>query len=631
MSSYTSALFFFLFCDRFTSPSLATTMAQLFGGSFEGLVPSDDANLALIDNFDWSAGDDAFLSAIPAGLDDFAAPETTPYADAGDITTFSGSLGGLPDNQSPITPPYAGPSGYMGDVAGPTPPAVAGPCEFQGGFLAFLENLASSSSAPAISSSPHDIESSQPSSPTTGPQQAGESSDHALSPEAQAVYDSLTDSQRQTMGWAPELNRMLTAHPNFIPTFDFKSAMSMTARDVVNPVSGPIPAALAFDHPELVALRQTLQITAYTTIQDFAREGTAVLDMVARHPNVSEALEQYRYQPEVEGETISTILPKVGAQLEAKPDVLDFYQVPLWPGEETTAADEDEQDPDTVDASEDDADDEDEDPTPARNKDKKKKTSPKKLENKYRPRAVQYGPYRYRFKSSEEASAHRKAPRHPAKIARDVDRVEKYGRYYWTKRIYEAIINVDLIFDNRASVIATNISKTKHFNEDDLEATAHHIFDACIKVHRRGWCGYDYNRKDFKRGKLKDVFGESIEARLERICGILKHSKAIANDCIQGGDVLQQTVYNPIYRASTKTANNKGNLDRAGRLAKQETDLQREKREKREAEKAAREAEKERKRVEREAKKAEREAEKQRKQDERAAAQAARVAARGGR
>ena len=402
----------------------------------------------------------------------------------------------------------------------------------------------------------------------------------------------------------------------------------MTARDVVNPVSsGPIPAALAFDHPELVRLRNSMQIGAHTTVQDLAGVGTAVLDLLARHPKIAEVLEQYRYQPEVEPETIKDILPKVGIHLEKKPEVLDFYQVPLWPGEQTTAEDEDEQDPDTVNISEDeDADDEDEDPTPGpRNKPKKK--TPKKLENKYRPRAVQYGPYRYRFKSSEEARAHRKATRHPAKIARDIDRVENYGRYYWTKRIYEAIINVDLIFDNRASVIATNISKTHHFKEDDLEATAHHIFDACIKVHRRGWCGYDYNRKDFKRGKLRDVFGGSIEARLERICGILKHSKAIANDCITGGDVLQQTVYNPIYRASTKTANNKGNLDRAGRLAKQETDLQREKREKREAEKAAREAEKERKKAEREVKKAEREAEKQRKQEERAAAQAERAAA----
>lgn len=486
----------------------------------------------------------------------------------------------------------------------------------------------SSSSFNAASSSPNALESTIASSPNFEPQPANQPAGHTFSAPAQGVYNSLSDSQRKSVGWAPELDRMFTMHPNFIPTFDFKSAMTMTGRDVVNPVSAPISASVIFDHPDLVEFRDQFRFGPDTTIEQLANLGQEILDRIAQHPHLAEVLKQYSYQPEVEPETIEEILPKVAKTLNEKPELLDYYQVPLWPGQKSIPGDEDENPEPVVHDSDEDADDEDDEPASAKKKNQKK--GPKPLESKYRPRAVQYRPYQYRFKTAEEARAHRKKARHPAKAARDVDRVEKYGRYYWTKRIYESMINVDLIFDNRASIIATNFSKVKHFKEDDLEATAHHIFDSCIKVHRQGWCGYDYNRKAFKRGKGKDVFVDSIEKRLERICGILKHSKAIANDCITGGDVLQQTVDNPIYRATTKTANNKGNLDRADRLAKQETDLQREKRLKKEAEMAAKKAEQERKKAERdakkletEAKKAEREAEKKRKQEEKAAAQAA--------
>jgi hypothetical protein len=415
---------------------------------------------------------------------------------------------------------------------------------------------------------------------------------------------------------------MLTEHPHFIPTFNFDSAMSMTARDVVNPVSGPAPPAAIDDDEQLVAVRNQYGIDFHTiTVNELAGMGHEFLDMLAQHPKIADILAQYCYEPTVQPETISTILPNVGTALNKDPELLDWYQVPLRKGEdnlptlgEGDEGEEGEEDEDPNDDDEEEEEEEGEEQQEGTNT-KGKGKGKAKGDSKYLPRKVQYAPYRYMFKSAEEARAYRKKVRHPAKIARDIDRVEEYGRYYWTKRIYEAMINVDLIFDNKGSTIATNFSKLHHFKEEDLEATAHHIFDACISIHRRGWHGYDYNRKNYKRGKLMDIFPGSIEGRLERICGLLKHSKAIANDCILGGDLLLQTVDNPIHRASTKTANNKGNIDRAWRLRKQETDRQREKRLAREAavsERAeARAAEKQRKDAEKQAEKDRKEAEKQ--------------------
>ncbi|KAK7189607.1 hypothetical protein DPSP01_013451 [Paraphaeosphaeria sporulosa] len=455
-----------------------------------------------------------------------------------------------------------------------------------------------SSSAQPCQSSPRGDPSTVPSSPTSPRQE--------LSARARRVYDKLPEHRKETVGWHPQLNRMLSDHPHFIPTFNFDSAMSMTARDVVNPVAGEFPAAVVMDD-ELAELRlyyeQWVDFNTLT-VEQLAGLGHGFLDQLAAEPKIVNLLEQYRYEPLVAGETIEQILPNVGKSLNEAPGLLDYYQIPLRKGEDEGESDEEDAEMGDEEEGEDAED----------SKDKGKKS-----ERKYLPRRVQYRPYRYMFKSSAEARAHRTKVRHPAKIAKDIERVEQYGRYYWTRRIYESMINVDLIFDNKTSVIATNFSKLHHFDEDDLEATAHHIFDECITVHRKGWVGHDYNRHDYKRGKCKDVFADSVEGRLERICGILKHSKAIANDCIVGGnDLLMQTVDNPIHRASTKTANNKGNMERAERLRKQETDRQREKRLAREAAQAQK---KEQKRIEKEKKEAEKQAEKDRKAAERKAEQ----------
>ncbi|KAJ4358666.1 uncharacterized protein N0V89_003250 [Didymosphaeria variabile] len=567
-------------------------MSQYYGhNNFNGLNPfatADDADFA---NF--------------ASLANGAQP--SPFFES------NGTAGQYYNGESSRSGAGAGNSGF---------PLMSGPLDHQENFsssLTFAGPEVASSPVQVVSDSPRGVASTEPSSPTSPISPIRPLTEHS-----QRFLNSLPENIRLSVGRNRQLDRMIHENPHFIPTFNYEAAMSMTGRDVVNNVSGPMPSAIVHDNEALEALRNELDFDFNNiTCEELAGKGHEFLDMIARRDEIADTLAQYRYEPEVGPETISAILPNVGKTLEEKPWALDWYQEPLRKGD-------DEPDDDLeADPAEGEEENEEQAATTTKGKGKGKKGD--KKDTKYLPRKVQYAPYRYMFKTAEEARAHRKKIRHPAKIAKDIDRVQKYGRYYWTKRIYDAMINVDLIFDNKGSVIATNFSKIHHFKEEDLEATAHHIFDACIGVHRRGWYGYDYNRRAFVRGKLKDIFNESIEGRLERICGILKHNKAIANDCVQGGDLLMQTVDNPIYRASTKTANNKGNLDRAGRLKKQETDRQREKRLAREAAQKEKAEEKARKAAEKlaekERKEAEKQAAKEKKQAEKEAAAAARTAA----
>ncbi|KAL1613197.1 hypothetical protein SLS60_001429 [Paraconiothyrium brasiliense] len=486
--------------------------------------------------------------------------------------------------------------------------------------LGFAGPGAASSPVQAISDNPSGAAPTEPSSPTSPNIPIP-----PLSEYAQRFLDSLPENIRWSVGQDRQLDRMIQENPHYIPTFNPEAAINMTARDVVNSVSGPMPSAVVDDNEHLEALRDELGLDFHNmTCEELAEMGHDYLDMIVRRAEIADTLAQYQYEPEVGPETVATILPDLALSIEKNPDVLSDYQTPYKKGDAKADDEVDEE----ADGPEEEEEDEEAEATKTKGKGKGKKKG--KGDSKYFPRKVQYAPYRYMFKTGEEARAHRKKVRHPAKIAKDIDHVQKYGRYYWTKRIYEAMINIDLIFDNKGSSIATNFSKLHHFKEEDLEATAHHIFDAAINVHRVGWYGYDYNRRAFVRGKMKDIFHESIEGRLERICGILKHCKAIVNDCVQGGDVLLQTVDNPIYRASTKFSNNKGNKHRAGRLALQETDRQRERRLAREAAAKARAEEKARKAAEKQAEKerkeAEKQAEKERKQAEKDAAAAERMA-----
>jgi hypothetical protein len=184
-----------------------------------------------------------------------------------------------------------------------------------------------------------------------------------------------------------------------------------------------------------------------------------------------------------------------------------------------------------------------------------------------------YPAYSNKFTTSEQAKAHRKRGRHDEhgrlpKKATDVERVKKHGRSYWVKRLYESMIDISDIVDTDNSIHRQRFADPKiaGFDPEDLEAAAHHIFDACLRVHERGWCRPVAYHKNVKRGSLKDVAHDSIERRLAQVCQILRESKAAVDDAIRGGVTLALLVDNPTARSATKLSNNNGNKNRGKRL-----------------------------------------------------------------
>jgi hypothetical protein len=184
-----------------------------------------------------------------------------------------------------------------------------------------------------------------------------------------------------------------------------------------------------------------------------------------------------------------------------------------------------------------------------------------------------YPPYKGHFKTSEEATSHRirgrtdEAGRLPKK-ANDLDYVKLYGREFWTRTIYEAMIDTSNISDTVNSIHRQRFSdpNVAGFEQKDLEAAAHNIFDACIKVHEQGWCYPAIYHKNVKRGNLLDTASDSVEKRLAQVCNILRESKAAVDDAIRGGLTLALLVDNPTARAKTKESNNRGNAARGDRL-----------------------------------------------------------------
>lgn len=104
------------------------------------------------------------------------------------------------------------------------------------------------------------------------------------------------------------------------------------------------------------------------------------------------------------------------------------------------------------------------------------------------------------------------------------------------------------------------------FEVADLEATAHHIFDAALAVHERGWNRPRIYHKKVVRGKLTDVSEKSVETRLARLCICLKRNKATVDDAIRGGVTLALLCDNPEARCFTKASNNTGNKKRGEKL-----------------------------------------------------------------
>ncbi|KAI4713377.1 hypothetical protein J4E89_002357 [Alternaria sp. Ai002NY15] len=177
-----------------------------------------------------------------------------------------------------------------------------------------------------------------------------------------------------------------------------------------------------------------------------------------------------------------------------------------------------------------------------------------------------YPAFSGRFKTGAAARAYRKRARVPKKgPAPDVERVKKYGRMYWVRRIYDSIIDVSDVRDSGKSTKLVRFEKQAVYDPADIEATAHHVFDEAVAVHTRGWVRPNVYHKKVVRGKLTDVSEGSAERRLARICFLLKHVKAACDDALRGGLTLALLCDNPEARGSTKDSNNNGNGKRAKR------------------------------------------------------------------
>jgi hypothetical protein len=177
-----------------------------------------------------------------------------------------------------------------------------------------------------------------------------------------------------------------------------------------------------------------------------------------------------------------------------------------------------------------------------------------------------------RFRNSAEAKAHRKHARMHAKSqADDIARVKSFGRDYWVCRIYNAMICTQQITDSEASTNRTRFTKLKVFDELELEAAAHHVFDKAIAVHERGWTRPKVYHKNTVRGKLVDKSETSLEMRLSRICLLLQHTKSAVDDVMRGGLTLALLCDNPEARKHTKQSNDVGNAKRGQRLKQTST------------------------------------------------------------
>jgi hypothetical protein len=182
-----------------------------------------------------------------------------------------------------------------------------------------------------------------------------------------------------------------------------------------------------------------------------------------------------------------------------------------------------------------------------------------------------YAPYAGHFATSAEAKEHRKRIRHTPQQKNiqdtaDLETVKLTGRPFWVRRLYEAMIDVSCITDSESSIHRNRFAVTKAFDEKDIEAAAHKIFDEALAVHERGWNKPIVYYKKVHRGKLQDQCLDSVEKRLALICKCLSESKAAVDDALRGGITLALVCDNPIARGGTKQSNNAGNARRGERL-----------------------------------------------------------------
>lgn len=184
------------------------------------------------------------------------------------------------------------------------------------------------------------------------------------------------------------------------------------------------------------------------------------------------------------------------------------------------------------------------------------------------PPTTIYQAYSSHFRTSADAKAYRRRPRlQPKSQATDVKRVKQFGRDYWVRRLYNAMVDTSNMTDGEQSIHRVRFTqKPLPFDPLDLEATAHHIFDEAIAVHERGWNRPTVYHKKVVRGKLVDLSETSVEMRLSRICLCLQQKKSSVDDAIRGGVTLALLCDNPEARSFTKQSNDVGNKKRGERL-----------------------------------------------------------------
>ena len=144
--------------------------------------------------------------------------------------------------------------------------------------------------------------------------------------------------------------------------------------------------------------------------------------------------------------------------------------------------------------------------------------------------------------------------------------VKNCGRGHWVRRLYESMIDVSCITDSESSIHRQRFVDSKVFDEKDIEAAAHKIFEEAVAVHERGWNYPMVYYKKVHRGKLEDQCLDSVEKRLALICRCLAESKAAVDDALRGGITLGLVCDNPMARGGTKQSNNTGNRRRGERL-----------------------------------------------------------------
>jgi hypothetical protein len=175
-----------------------------------------------------------------------------------------------------------------------------------------------------------------------------------------------------------------------------------------------------------------------------------------------------------------------------------------------------------------------------------------------------YPAYKARFSSSEAARKHRRKTKRKANQDPELH-IVKQNRDAWVRKLYEAMIDTSEMIDGPKSTHRKRFLACE-FDQQDLEATAWHVFGKVIAVHEKGWTRPLIYLKEAKRGNNVDEKPNSAASRLVNLCVVLKKSKACCNDAIEGGLTLSRLVYNPIQAYNQKVGNNGANQVRAVRL-----------------------------------------------------------------